>query len=62
MALVISIARFIPVPPIRLAATGLQFTVKRLAGFQGAIIARKAANDSAFAQIQRTLEILRKAA
>lgn len=59
---VAAVARFIPVPPVRLAAVGLSFAIRRIAAFQGTIIARAAANDAAFANVQRALEILRRAA
>lgn len=54
--------RFVPIPPLRLVASGANFMLKRVAGFQGAIIARRAANDVRWFQLANTVARLKKAA
>jgi len=53
--------RLVPVPAVRLAAVGLPAAIKRIAGFQGAIIARKAANDRTWIMIERAKQLLQAA-
>jgi len=56
-----TLAKFIP-GPLRLVAAPLPLVIRRAAGFQGAIIARKAANDRLWAQLARQIELLSKKA
>lgn len=62
LTIITSVLRFVPLPPVRLAAQGAGFIIKRIAGFQTAIIARRAANDTSWIQMQRVLDMLKKAA
>lgn len=65
LTVLIGIARIVPFPQIRLVATGAGRILTRVTAFQGAIIARKAANDSAMNNIRILQEInkaIRKAA
>lgn len=64
LTILISIARVIPVPQIKLVAAGAARIVSRIAVFQGAIVARKAANDAAMVVLRRGIQIqkARKAA
>lgn len=48
-------------PPLRLVTAPLPLIIRRAVGFQGAIIARKAANDAAWGAITRQLQILKAA-
>lgn len=54
------ITRFIP-GPLRLITSPLPLVIRRAVGFQGAIIARKAANDASWARLQRALTLLKAA-
>lgn len=61
LTILLTVARFVPVPQVRLIAAGAQRVLTRVAFFQGAIIARKAANDATILTIKETQEILKAA-
>jgi hypothetical protein len=62
LTLVATALKFVPIPAVRLVSQGANFILKRVAGFQGSIIARRAANDSTFAVIERNIQLFKKAA
>lgn len=56
-----AIVRFVPFVPLRLAAAPLPLVIRRAAGFQGAIIARRAANDRLWNSLGRQIALLKAA-
>lgn len=62
LSLIAAGLRFVPIPAVRLVALGIPRLLSRVQGFQGTVLARKAANDTAWTIYQRTIEALKKAA
>lgn len=55
----ISVMRFVPIPAVRALAVGAGFVLRRVEGFQTAIIRRKATNDATWAGTERIIAILK---
>lgn len=62
LALVLGILRFSPVPQLRVVSVAATRLYSRVLGFQGTIIARKAANDLTYTVVQQAIARILKAA
>lgn len=62
LGIVVAIARFVPIPAVRVASVAATRLLSRVDGFRGTILARKASNDAAWTIYQRQIQALKQAA